>query len=105
MGKPEGAIERHLRDQAAARGWLALKFTAPGTRGVPDRVLITPAGTMFVELKAPGAKPRREQLAMHRRMRRAGGQVVVIDSKPDVDTLLDAIAAQIPQEDTSADPR
>lgn len=48
----ESAIERRLVQGVKARGGLCFKFTSPGTPGVPDRIVITPAGRVyFVELK------------------------------------------------------
>lgn len=38
-------------------GGLCLKWTCPGHRGVPDRMILFPGGIIaFVELKRPGAK-------------------------------------------------
>lgn len=37
--------------------------------------------SFFVELKAPGQKPRAEQLRIHEKLRKLGAKVYVIDSK------------------------
>ena len=38
-------------------GGVCLKWTCPGHRGVPDRMILFPGGIIaFVELKRPGAK-------------------------------------------------
>jgi len=84
----ESTIERRLFQQAKRAGWWPLKFTSPSRRGVPDRLLLGPGGvTVFVELKAPGKKPTRQQAAVHRRMRRLQHTVLVIDSLEAVDQL------------------
>lgn len=88
MGKPEGTIENYLRERCHAMGFLCYKFAPCGVNGVPDRIVIGNGKTVFVELKAPGKKPRANQLVIHRRMRAAGAIVYVIDSKPGVDGLL-----------------
>ena len=48
----ESQIEARLGQGVKAKGGLCFKFTSPGTPGVPDRIVITPAGRIcFVELK------------------------------------------------------
>jgi len=54
----ESAIEKKVCDYARKHGWLVYKFTSPQHRGVPDRIFISPGGSiLFVEFKAPGKKP------------------------------------------------
>lgn len=86
----ESIIESYFRKQCAARGFWERKFPAGG--GVPDRIVIAPTLTAFVELKRPGEKPRKLQLAVHRQIREAGGAVFVASTKSEVDAVLDAIA-------------
>ena len=45
----------------------------------------------FVELKAPGKKPRALQLARHRLLRRLGFKVYVIDEINQIDSVLEEI--------------
>lgn len=52
------------------------------------RGYVTPAKTIWVELKAPGAKPRPSQVREHERMRDMGQRVEVIDSLEGVEGLL-----------------
>lgn len=53
----EKSIENVLRQAVEDAGGLCLKWTCPGHRGVPDRMVIFPGGIIaFVELKRPGAK-------------------------------------------------
>ncbi|WP_413725376.1 VRR-NUC domain-containing protein [Sodalis sp. RH16] len=78
----ESAIEKHLRVEVKKAGGVAYKFISPGLRGVPDRVVLLPGGRIiFVECKAPGEKPRPEQLRQHARLYALGFDVVVLDSK------------------------
>lgn len=85
----EKDIEAYLRDQVKAAGGWAPKWGSPGNSGVPDRIVFLPGGhTIFVELKAPGGKPRPLQLAQHKRLRDLGQQVWVIDSREQVDSLI-----------------
>ncbi|BEO04319.1 VRR-NUC domain-containing protein [Serratia marcescens] len=78
----ESPIERHQVAQVKAAGGTAYKFTSPGRRSVPDRLVLLPGGrAVFVECKAPGEKPRPDQLREHNRLRALGFEVVVVDSK------------------------
>ena len=57
------------------------KFTSPGSRSVPDRIVTLPGNVViFVELKAPGKKPTKLQLRDHARRKALGCDVRVIDS-------------------------
>ncbi|WP_443256015.1 VRR-NUC domain-containing protein [Xenorhabdus sp. IM139775] len=78
----EDVIERHLVNEVKKLGGIAYKFVSPGRRGVPDRVVVLPNGrVVFVECKAPGEKPRPDQLREHERLRALGQTVVVLDSQ------------------------
>lgn len=89
MGKPEGVIEDYLAEQCKKHDCLCYKFTSPSRSGVPDRIVIGHAQTVFVELKAPGEKPRKLQKAVIHDMRIHGAIVYVIDTKAGVDELMD----------------
>ncbi len=76
----EKTIERILAAQAKAAGGWAPKFTSPGTGGMPDRILLFPGGKIaFVEVKAPGQRPRPLQLMRHRALMDMGFKVFVLD--------------------------
>ncbi|WP_274371498.1 VRR-NUC domain-containing protein [Morganella morganii] len=78
----EDVIERHLVNEVKKAGGIAYKFVSPGRRAVPDRLVLLPGGKIiFVECKAPGEKPRPDQLREHARLFALGHQVVVLDSK------------------------
>lgn len=62
-------------------GGLCEKFTSPGRRSVPDRIVTLPGGRIiFIELKAPGKKPTDLQARDHTRRRMLGCDVRVIDT-------------------------
>lgn len=86
-GMLEKEIEAYLRASVERAGGLCLKFTS-STAGVPDRVVTLGGETFFVELKAPGKKPRPLQVRMIEKLRSSGARVEIIDSKKGVDTLL-----------------
>ena len=82
----ESVIERHLVRVVRERGGECLKFTSPGRRGVTDRIVMLPGGFVaFVELKAPGEKPRADQVRFHTRCFELGATCLVFDSKSEVD--------------------
>lgn len=90
----EKEIERRFVSDVNKRGGIAWKFTSPGTAGVPDRIVLMPNGRMaFVELKAPGKKPRSLQLLRMRQLRRLGFRVYVIDDIEQIGGVLDAVQA------------
>lgn len=77
----ESTIERELVKRIKAHGGHAYKFTSPGRRNVPDRLVLLPGGIMcFVELKVPGKKARPGQAREHARLWALGFRVLVIDS-------------------------
>lgn len=87
----EKHVEERLRETVRKKGGIAMKFTAPGRRAVPDRIVIMPGGKtadiFFVECKRPGAKPTPAQLREHARLRKLGCTVHVVDSYEAVDAL------------------
>lgn len=85
---PEGIIESYLETQSKNRNILCFKFVSPGNKGVPDRILIGNGKTVFVELKAPGEKPRPLQKYVINKMRKAGADVRVADTKEKVNAIL-----------------
>lgn len=96
----ERDIERHLVKRVKELGGEVRKVQWIGRVGAPDRLVMLPDSwftreqctsfthTIWVELKAPGEKPRTSQLREHERMRRMGQRVVVIDSIEGVEELL-----------------
>ena len=90
----EKIIERKLAAAVKKTGGVALKFVSPGFDGMPDRIVLLPDEHIaFVEVKAPGKKPRPLQLVRHRLLRKLGFQVYVIDSADQIGGMLDEIRA------------
>lgn len=80
----EKDIEKAFVKRIKELGGMAEKFTSPGRRAVPDRIVTMPGGQIiFVELKAPGKKPTDAQLRDHKRRRDLGCDVRVIDNMED----------------------
>ncbi|WP_295218051.1 VRR-NUC domain-containing protein [Ruminococcus sp.] len=88
----EREIERKLVNAVKERGGICWKFTSPGTAGVPDRIILMPEGRIaFVEVKAPGEKPRPLQLSRHRLLRKLGFKVYVLDNIDDITKILSEV--------------
>ena len=76
----EKTIEKILVKAVKAEGGMCPKLVSPGTDGMPDRMVLLPLGCMgFVEVKAPGKKPRPLQSLRHQQLRDLGFKVIVID--------------------------
>ena len=88
----EKQIENKLATEAKKLGGIALKFVSPSFDGMPDRLVLIPDGHIaFVELKAPGKKPRPLQFSRHRLLRSLGFRVYVIDSVEQIGGMLDEV--------------
>lgn len=88
----EKDIERKLVMETVRRGGVALKFVSPGCVGVPDRIVMMKGGKLgFVELKAPGQKPRPIQIRRIQQMRKMGFNVFVVDGLAQIAPVLDEI--------------
>lgn len=85
MGKAEGRVESFLVKTAAAHGCLCPKFTSPGTNGMPDRIVIGHGKTFFIEVKAPGEKPRADQRLRIKELQAHGAYAVWMDTCGQVD--------------------
>ena len=89
----ESTIEKRLKRGIEALGGRCDKFTSPGTRGVPDRLITLPGGRIiFVETKAPKKVPNPLQAKDHERRRKLGCDVRVIDTVEKADEFLKEIA-------------
>ena len=90
----ESEIESRLRAEVKKMGGMAVQFTSPGLDGVPDRIVLLPGRKIaFVELKAPGKKPRPLQEKRMRQLVSLGFPVFVIDGAEQIGGVLDEICA------------
>lgn len=88
----EVIIERKLVAAVKERGGICPKWVSPGYDGMPDRIVLLPKMKIgFVEIKAPGEKPRVLQLARHRLLRKLGFLVFVLDDPQQIGGILDEI--------------
>lgn len=88
----EKVIERKLVKAVRSKGGIAPKFVSPGFDGVPDRLVLLPDGKCgFVEVKAPGRKPRPLQMARIKLLRRLGFSVFILDDESRIPHIISEI--------------
>ena len=88
----EKRIEQKLVATVKKMGGICPKFVSPGLDGMPDRLVLLPAGRLaFVEVKVPGKKPRPLQKVRHEMLRRLGFAVYVLDDIKKIGAMLDEI--------------
>lgn len=87
----EKYIEQKLVREVRKRGGLCEKWNA-GTSGWPDRIVLLHDGKIgFVEVKAPGEKPRKLQIHRQDQLRALGYKVFVLDDAGQIGGILDDI--------------
>jgi hypothetical protein len=88
----EKHIEQKLVQAVKKASGIAPKLICPGFDGMPDRLVLLPNGKMaFVELKAPGKKPRPLQIKRHGVLRQLGFKVYVLDDLEQIGGILHEI--------------
>lgn len=95
MGKPEGIVENYLIKQSAIHDCLCYKFTSPGKRGVPDRIIIGKGRTIFVELKSETGDLRKQQEFRIREMKEHGADVRVLNTKEKIDHFFTELESEV----------
>lgn len=84
----ERDLEKYLVKCVKELGGEVRKVKWIGRHSAPDRLVMLPARSTWVELKAPGKGPTAAQAREHKRMRDLGQHVEVINSFEGVDALL-----------------
>lgn len=88
----EKSIESKLVKTVKERGGICPKFVSPGFAGMPDHLVLLPFGRIaFVEVKAPGKKPRALQIKRHRTLCSLGFSVYTLDAMEQIGGILDEI--------------
>ena len=88
----EKTIEKKLVQAVKNEGGMCPMLVSPGTDGMPDRMVLLPEARIgFVEVKAPGAKPRPLQERRHEQLRELGFQVSVLDDPEQIPGIIEEI--------------
>ncbi|MBC8710348.1 VRR-NUC domain-containing protein [Staphylococcus pseudintermedius] len=91
----ESNIEKYLVREVRKKKGLCLKWVAPGTKGVPDRIVIMPKGkTYYVEMKQPKGRTDPLQKYMHKQLEDRGHQVFILWDKKQVDEFIEKVGAK-----------
>ena len=85
----EKQIEKRLVAEVKKLGGAALKFTSPGTVGVPDRIVLLPNGRVrFVEVKRKGGVVSAAQKLWLGKLTAFGFKAVVLDDADEIGEVL-----------------
>jgi hypothetical protein len=84
----EASIEAYGGRQVTKRGGVPYKFKSPGRNGVPDRMNALPGEIIFIEYKAPGKKPTRNQVKELNRLIKLGLIAYYADTKAAVNLIM-----------------
>lgn len=84
---PESINMRYLKRRVKALNGICRKCSWAGVAGAPDWLVMfpDPAGHCWIELKAPGEKPRPLQVREQEYMRQCGCVVYTCDSPESID--------------------
>lgn len=93
----ERDIERRLGTFLRGEGCLYMKWTSPGTIGVPDRIVITSRGeVIFVELKQDHGALTPAQSKVIRWLRARNAEVWVVYGWKDAEVLIERVKRGYP---------
>lgn len=86
----EKHVENYLKILVEQSGGYCLKFVSPGTRGVPDRIVLSPRGIFFVELKRPkGGRLSPHQKRWQKKFEDLGLKIHVLKNQEEVLTFVE----------------
>lgn len=92
MSTVEKKLEKRLYNEVKKAGGKALKFFSYTFTGMPDRIVLMPAGRIyFVELKSTGKERSPRQKTVHKMLTDLGFKVYTIDTPEKLDSFLDEI--------------
>lgn len=93
----EKKVEAYLVSETRKLGGVAYKFTSPGRRGVPDRLVILPGNRIaFVEVKDTQGKLTPNQVSAIKLLRSLDCEVKLLRSMGEVTRFLDQLAQKRP---------
>jgi len=92
----EFVIENYLVKHVRKMGGECIKMNPHNERGLPDRGCFFPKGfVVMVECKAPGKKPRKNQVYWLTRFKCLSLNAIYIDSRPRVDAFINWVRGEL----------
>lgn len=92
----EVQIENYLVREIKKLGGLCWKFTSPGQRGVPDRIILLPKGkVIFVELKTETGRLSVLQQRTITVLKNLGQRTYVLKSKEEVKQFIEELRREL----------
>lgn len=89
----EKQVEQKLVKAVKDKGGMCPKLVSPGTDGMPDRMVLLPEAHIgFVEVKAPGKKPRPLQERRHKELQALGFTVSVLDDPEQIPGIIQEVS-------------
>ena len=80
MIESEKTLEKNLSKEVKNLGGLAIKILSVFYTGLPDRLILLNGKAYFVELKTTGKRLRPSQVLVHKKLKKLGFPVTLIDS-------------------------
>ena len=88
----EKQLEQKLVKAVKSRDGICPKLVSPGMDGMPDRMVLLPEAKIgFVEVKAPGQKPRPLQVRRHEQLKALGFTVSVLDDPEQIPAVIEEV--------------
>ena len=88
----EKIIERKLVQAVKANKGMYIKLLSDQLSGLPDRLCLFPnQKIVFVELKTTSQKPKRIQCFIHKKLKKLGFRVEIIDSTEQITKFIESI--------------
>lgn len=85
----EKYLEKKLKDEIKKIGGWSLKLLATHITGLPDRLCLLPQGRLFfAEIKTTKKNPSPIQRLIHRKLRKLGFKVFVIDTSEQIKEII-----------------
>lgn len=92
----EVQIENYLVREIKKLGGLCWKFTSPGQKGVPDRIILLPKGkVIFVELKTETGRLSVLQQRTITVLKNLGHRTYVLKSKEEVKQFIEELRREL----------
>jgi len=87
----EKYLDKKLSELIKKIGGWSIKLVAAHVTGLPDRLCLLPGGRLFfAEIKTTKKKPTLIQLSIHKKLRKLGFQVYVVDTSEVIKNILES---------------